>query len=121
MPSQSKFYKDLLEFQSIIITTRALKVNEQYISTGTSENSSLPILAEIPLLFDEINSSKNLIFSQNYPKWIVLNCSGPLKTLDMYAYFVGDDFETYPLYILPGQKFNIRLEFNRKNLVKHYT
>jgi hypothetical protein len=121
MPSQSKFYKDLLEFQSIIITTRALKVNEQYISTGSSENQSLPILAEIPLLFDEINSSKNLIFSQNYPKWIVLNFSGPLKTLDMYAYFVGDDFETYPLYILPGQKFNIRLEFNKKNLVKHYS
>jgi len=120
MPSQAKFYKDLLEFQSIIVTTRALKVNEQYISSGNGENQSLPILAEIPILFDEINSSKNLIFSQNYPKWIVLNCSGPLKTLDLYAYFVGDDFQIYELFILPGQKFNIRLEFNKKNLVRNY-
>lgn len=122
MPSQAKFYKDLLEFQSIILTTRSLKVNEQYISSGnTDENRSLPILAEIPILFDELNSSKNLIFSQNYPKWIPLNCSGALKTLDMFAYVVGDDFITYELFILPGQKFNIRLEFNKKNLVKNYT
>jgi len=120
MPSQSKFYKDLLEFQSIILTTRALKVNEQYISSGNGDNQSLPILAEIPILFEEINSSKNLIFSQNYPKWIAINCRGPLKTIDMFAYFVGDDFQIYELYILPGQKFNIRLEFNKKNLVKNY-
>lgn len=120
MPSQSKLYKDLLEFQSIIVTTRSLKVNEQYISFGDGENQSLPILSEIPILFEDINSSKYLTFSQVYPKWTTLNSFGPLKNVDLYAYFVGDDFKTYELYILPGQKFNVRLEFAKKNLVKNY-
>lgn len=120
MPSQSKFYKDLLEFQSIIVTTRSLKVNEQYVSHGNGENQSLPILSEIPILFEDINSSKYLTFSQLYPKWTTLNTYGPLKVVDLYAYFVGDDYKTYELFILPGQKFNVRLEFIKKNLVKHY-
>jgi len=120
MPSQSKFYKDLLEYQSIIVTTRSLKVNEQYVSSGNGDNQSLPILSEIPILFEDINSSKYLTFSQLYPKWSNINAFGPLKTVDLYAYFVGDDFKIYELYILPGQKFNVRLEFIRKNLVKHY-
>jgi hypothetical protein len=120
MPSQSKFYKDLLEYQSIILTTRALKVNEQYISTTSNANSSLSILTEIPISFEELNSSKYLTFAQNYPKYTSMNTYGNLRAIDLNAYFVGDDFEINDLFILPGQKFNVRLEFIKKNLVKNY-
>lgn len=118
MPSQSKFYKDFLEFQSIIVTTRSLKLNEQTIASGDNEIKTLPILTEIPITFEDLNSSKYLTFSQVYPKWTVLNFQGPLKAIDLYAYYVGDDFSIYDLFILPGQKFNIRLEFIRKELIK---
>ena len=118
MPSQAKFYKDLLEYQSIILTTRALKVNEQYISRSNGDNASLPILAEIPISFDELNSSKYLTFSQVFPKWTTINSSGNQRAIDVYAYFVGDDFEINDVFILSGQKFNVRLEFIKKDLVK---
>jgi hypothetical protein len=117
MPSQSKFYKDFLEFQSIVITFRSLKLNQQYISTAEGQNSSLPILAEIPISFEEINSSKHLTFSQVYPKWTAINGQGPLNNLDMFVYYVGDDFQIYPVFLLPGQKFNFRLEFMRKDAI----
>jgi hypothetical protein len=120
MPSQAKFYKDLTEYQSIILTTRALKVNEQYISNQDGNNASLPILAEIPISFDELNSSKYLTFSQVFPKWTCLNTFGNIRALDLNAYFVGDDFEINDVFILAGQKFNVRLEFIHKSLVKNY-
>lgn len=119
MTSQSKYYKDLLEYQSIILTTRALKVNEQYISRGDGSNASLPILAEIPISFEEINSSKYLTFSQIYPKWTSLNMHGNIRTIDLNAYFVGDDFSINDVFILSGQKFNVRLEFVRKSMANN--
>lgn len=117
MSSQSKFYKDFLEFQSIIITSRSLKLNQQYVSTSDGSNSTLPILAEIPISFEEINSSKYLTFSQVYPKWTVISGQGPINNIDMYVYYVGDDFNIFPVYLLPGQKFNFRLEFIHKDSI----
>lgn len=121
--NQTEFYKDLLEFQSIVIATRSLKINEQLITNppnSPNQNNSFPILAELPLTFEELNSSKYLNFAQLYPKWSDINASGHINRMDLFAYLVDDSYNLIPLVILPGQKANLRIEFIKKNLVKNY-
>lgn len=120
--SQSDYFKDIQEFQSVILTTNTIKVNEQLISNGnrSDANNSFPILVELPISFDDLNSSKYLDFTQIVPKWTDLNTTGPLNRIDLIAYLVDSDYNLIPLEILPGQRANVRIQFIKKNLVKNY-
>lgn len=120
MPSQDKYISDLLEFQNILITTQTIPISEQPVSSQDGVNRTLKILATIPVQFNNITKSRYITYDQIYPKWLNTVGFGALKIIDIELFFVGDDFQTYPMTMLPSENISIRIQFNKKNLVQNY-
>lgn len=120
MSSENKFFSDLLEFQSLIITTETIPINDQYISSSNGVNRSFRILAVVPLKFENINKTRYLSYVQEYPRWVKTTGFGALRKIDCQVYVVGDDFSNRRLSLLPSENFNLRLEFAKKILVDNY-
>jgi len=118
--SQSKFVADLLEFQSIIITTQAIPINDQPVSSPDGVNKTLRILSTIPISFNNVSKTRYITYDQIYPKWLKTTGYGPIKIIDVELFFVGDDFTVFPMTLLPSENLTMRLEFARTNLVENY-
>lgn len=120
MTSQDKFVDDFLEFQNIIITTQAIPINDQPITSENGVNKTLRILATIPIGFNNTTKHRYVSYNQEYPKWLKTTAYGPLRIIDVELYLVSDTFTVYPMSLLPSENMTMRIEFAKKKLVENY-
>lgn len=115
MASQTKFAYDLFEVQSIIIISHSLPINKEYIGEGSGLNTTLPILAKIPILFDVEHKSRYLYYKESIPTWHDTNTQGPLNLIDIEINFLTDNFKMYPIYLQPSDRLSVRLQLIKKS------
>lgn len=120
MTSQNKFITDFLEFQSIIISSKSLPLNQQYISSQDGVNKTLSILSIIPIDFSNATNTRYVYYRQEYPLWVDTTSQGHLQTMDVEIYYSDDFFNIYPLTLLPQETMTLRVQFIKKNLVQNF-
>lgn len=118
--SQDKYVSDLLEFSSVLITTQAIPINDQPVTSENGVNKTLRILASIPLGFNNITKTRYLNYEQIYPKWLKTTAYGALRIIDVELYLISDDFSTRPMSLLPSENLSMRIEFVKRNQVENY-
>jgi hypothetical protein len=105
--------------QKVILISNSIPVRKSFTQINTtgnaSENNSIAILQDFKISseLNALGQRKGITYIPKTKLRLDLLGNVPLRNIDIQAYWSGYDDLLYPITILPGQQFDIKLSFSR--------
>jgi hypothetical protein len=105
------------DIQSILLVSNNLGTRPEYIGVMSEQgtNSQLPILAAFNVAVNagDSNPSNKIVY---YPtaeyRWVDIKSDKPIQEIDLKFYYSDREGGIYPLYLAPGDGFNVKCLFS---------
>jgi len=105
------------QFQTVVLQSNNIRVKQEYIPSGGS-NNTIPIITDfIPQSFNNSNLRQNLTYIPvSEYRLLDLISTDPMKQLDGALYYQSTDGSLTPVYLAPGSLCSGKFLFRNKRL-----
>lgn len=117
MPTQYPVLQNWSSLKSIVLTSSGLRTKEEYIQTPQSINTDASQQIITDFEPDRTTPGYNRTWLQYQPniyRYIDINSTDELRSVDISIYWTDLDGNIYPLLIPPGMYFSVKILFTLK-------
>lgn len=108
------------EVKSVMFTSSLLPLNKELISSSNDQDqnnnfssTNLSIITDFELVRDSQNSGGSFQYISNLYRYIDLNGSNDISTIDIQGYYSDFDNKLFKIKLKPGSSFSVKLMFEK--------